>query len=140
MAKEYFRRDDNYIPVVGGVTDDTTQETKQLRVDPTTLRLKVDSNSNDGTATTGTDVLTITTAGTAIVLPTHACRRCFIQAYEGNTGTIVIGDANVVAAATTRRGLALFATQGEWFNVSNTNLLYADTTVSGEKISIYYEV
>ena len=141
MAKEYFRRDDNYIPVVGGVTDDTTQDTKQLRVDPTTLRLKVDSNSGDGASSVGDGTVTVTTAGTRVQLSATSvpCKKVFIQAHESNTGTIVVGGSTCVAALVGRRGKALFPTQGDTFFVSDLNLLYIDSTVSLDKVNYYYE-
>jgi len=107
------------------------------------VRVKVDSNGAIATspegASCGTDTTTITTAGTAVQLPNHACKRCFIQSYEGNAGTIAVGDSNVVAAAASLRGKALYPTQGDWFYVNNTNLLYVDSTANGDKVSIYYE-
>lgn len=41
MANEILRRDANRVTVLGGVTDDANQFITQLRVDPTTGRLKV---------------------------------------------------------------------------------------------------
>lgn len=41
MANEILKRDDNHVPVSGAITDDVNQEVRQLRVDPTTKRLKV---------------------------------------------------------------------------------------------------
>ena len=40
MADERLKRGSSDMPVSGGVTDDASLETKMLRVDPTTLRLK----------------------------------------------------------------------------------------------------
>jgi len=45
MADEIIKRDQNRVTVSGAVTDDANTEVKQLRVDPTTLRLKVQSLS-----------------------------------------------------------------------------------------------
>ena len=87
----------------------------------------------------GSGTATVTTAGTEVQLTGAICKRVFIQAHESNTGTIVVGDSNVVAALAGRRGKAMFATQGDWFLVNNLNLLYIDSTVSGDIINYYYE-
>lgn len=134
------KKDKNFIAGLLAEGDDANATPTPIKAVSTTGRLKVDSNSGDGTATTGTAIGTVTTAGTRVQLGDNACRRCFIQAYADNTGTIVVGDVACVAAVATQRGIAFFATQGDWFNVSNTNLLYIDSTVSGEKVSIYLEV
>ena len=141
MAREYMRRDDNYMPVIGGVTDDANLEVKQIRVDPTTLRLKVDSNSADGASAVGDGTVTITTAGTRVQLSATSvpCKKVFVQAHESNTGTVVVGGVTCVAALVGRRGKALFATQGDNFYVSDLSLLYVDSTVSLDKVSYYYE-
>ena len=87
----------------------------------------------DGTAT-------VTTAGTRVQLSAALCKKVFIQSHESNTGTVVVGGANVVAALVGRRGKALYPTQGDWFNVSNLNFIWIDSTVSGDKVNYYYEV
>jgi len=45
MANEVFSRDANRATVSGAVTDDANLEVRQLRVDPSTNRLKVQSLS-----------------------------------------------------------------------------------------------
>lgn len=45
MADEVFGRDANRVPVIGGVTDDANLFTTALRVDPSSLRLKVTSTA-----------------------------------------------------------------------------------------------
>jgi len=107
------------------------------------VAIKVDSNGVVATSPTNTAVgdatATVTTAGTRVQLSDVTCKRAFLQAHESNTGTIVVGAATCVAALVGRRGLALYSTQGDWFNVSNTNLLYIDSTANGDKVNIYYE-
>lgn len=53
MANEINKRDANYITVMTGVTDDASLDISQLRVDPTTKRLKVDQSA----LTAGTDIV-----------------------------------------------------------------------------------
>lgn len=50
---ENLKRDENRVTVLGGVTDDSAQEIKMLRVDPTTGRLKVSAIGGAGGDVTG---------------------------------------------------------------------------------------
>ena len=111
--------------------------------DPLTVAV-VDANGSQivpaGTSgTVGDGTTTVTTAGTRVQLASQACRRVIIQAHESNTGTIVVGGSATVAALVGRRGVALFATQSEIFYISNTNLLYIDSTASSDKINWFFE-
>lgn len=119
--------------------DDTTPVA--LAADPTTKRLRVDAlNEESGHGTVGDGTATVTTNGTRVQL--HAdtdCKRVYIEAHESNTGTIVVGGSTVVAASSTRRGRILLPTQGDWFKVSNLNLLYIDSTADGDKVNFFYE-
>ena len=98
-------------------------------------------NVKDGT-------VALTNAGTAQQLPDIACKRVYIECSEWNGdagncpngGAIVIGGANVVAALATRRGKTLYPTQGDWFKVSNLNLLYFDGLDDGAKLNYFIEV
>lgn len=126
--------------VLGGVTDDSSLEIKQFRVDSTSKRLLTEALvQHDGYDSVGSGTKTVTTAGTAVQLANQSCKRVIIQAHESNTGTIVVGGSSVVAALATRQGFALYPTQSAVFYVSNTNLLYIDSTVDGDKTNYYYE-
>jgi len=140
MANENLKKDANFITVIGAVDNTTDKEIVQVRVDSVSKRLLVDSETTlVGYETIGDGTATVTTAGTEVQLSDVACKRVFITAHESNTGTIVIGGSTVVAALVGRRGRPFFATQGDWFNVSNLNLLYIDSTADGDKITFYYE-
>lgn len=135
------RRDANFITSILGA-DETTGVTIPVELVSATKRLKVDSNSSDGCSSVGTGRTAIGTAGVAWQMPSASCKRVNIQtpASNGNLtngGVIVVGDSNVVAAEATRRGVALYPTQSEWFNVSNTNLLFIDATDDGA-VAIWY--
>ena len=82
----------------------------------------------------------VTTAGTRVQLDAQACKRIFVQAESDNTGIIVVGGSTVVAAAGSERGILLFPTNGQWFNINNANLLYIDSTVNGDGVSLFYEI
>ena len=142
MAAEDFKKDANFIPVIGGVDNSSDQYPTQIRVDSVTKRLLVDAQSVDvGADTIGDGTATITTTASPVQLSgsSVACKRVFVQAHEENTGTVVVGGSTVVAALAGRRGFALFPTQGEWFKTSNLNLLWVDSTQSGDKVHYYLE-
>lgn len=95
----------------------------------------------EGYDTLATGLKVVTNAGTRVQLSAASvpCKKVFIQANDQNTGELVIGDVNVVGASgATRRGTALFASQGEWFPVSDLNLIYIDSTVNGEGVHFTY--
>ena len=134
------KRDDNYVTTLlaTSATDDATPI--RVYVDATTRRLYVDMLGElNGPAAITTVRDTVTTAGTREQLATAACKRIVVQALHSNTDFIGVGDANVVAAEATGRGIRLGPGQTMEFFVSNTNLLYIDSVVSGEGISYFYE-
>lgn len=73
MADEILKRDQNSAVVLGGVTDDASQEIRMLRVDPVTGRLLVSGTGGGGTivvtdgSTTVNNVTTIDFTSGAIV-------------------------------------------------------------------------
>ena len=89
---------------------------------------------------------TVATAATAVQLGSSGtCKRVWIGSYESNGdltngGLICVGNSAVVAAAGTRTGLVLYPTQGDWFNVSNTNLLYIDSVDDAASINYFVEI
>jgi hypothetical protein len=148
VADESLRRDDNFKNVIAGVTDDTNKEIVQIRVDPTTKRLKVAASATeeDGHGSVGDGTQTVATAGTAVQLSSSSvsCKRVFVQCHKdngdlANKGLVVIGGSTVVAAANGRRGHVLYPTQGDWFKVNNLNLLYVDSLDNNAKVHFYYE-
>lgn len=50
MADEILKRDQNFVTVLGGVTDDSDQDIIMLRVDPITKRLLVSATISGGGA------------------------------------------------------------------------------------------
>ena len=143
MADTPLKKDPNYQSVAGGITDDAAQDVKPFRVNPSTYRLLTEAIAAPSSSV-GSGSIAVTTAGTRVQLPTVSCSRVFIQANGGNTGDLItVGDGSVSAGtplATNRRGLALYTTQGAWFNVSNLNLLWIDSLVNNDHVNYYYEV
>lgn len=95
----------------------------------------------EGSTSVGDGTKAVATAGTAVQLSVTSvpCKRVLIQAHENNQGAIVVGGENVVAAVDGRRGVALFSSQEESFNVCNLNLLWIDAVVPGDKVHYFYE-
>lgn len=85
---------------------------------------------------------TAAAAGTPeqITSTSRLIRRVWIQALGTNTSTIVIGGKDVDETPASRNGLALFATQGQWFDVSDLSLIWIDVAVNGEGVHYLYEV
>ena len=109
--------------------------------DPTTHRALVQAtiSGSPGTfSSAGDGTTTVTLSGTAVQLPSQACSMVTIQAHESNAGTLVVGASTVVAALVGRRGAALYPTNTYTVAVSNLNLLYIDSTSSGDKINYVY--
>jgi len=75
---------------------------------------------------------TVTTATTRVQLPDHACREVTIIAKRTNTGYIYVGGSDV---SSTVYGVQMAALDSITLNVSNTNLIYIDSSVSLEGIS-----
>lgn len=79
----------------------------------------------------------VTSAGTRVQLSTDFvfCQEVAVTAHEDNTGTIVIGDSNVVASAATRRGLALGAGQTEYLRGINLQSIWVDSTQNNDAVT-----
>lgn len=74
----------------------------------------------------------VTTAGTRIQLPAYSCKEVTIIAKKGNTGSIFVGGSNV---SSTVYGAELEQKESITLSVSNANLIYIDSSVSGEGVS-----
>lgn len=89
--------------------------------------------------TVGSGRQTVTTAGTAVQLQDHPCKMVVITAETDNTGNIFVGSSNVVAAAGSEIGFVLYTGQTSIpIPISNTNLLYINSTVNGDGVTYAY--
>lgn len=101
----------------------------------------VNINGTPGVRTQGstaitTNVLSVTTVGTRVQLPSVTCRRVTIIARKANTGIIYVGSSTVTSAI---YGIALDPKDRIEIEVSNSNLVYIDASVAGEGISYIIE-
>jgi hypothetical protein len=77
-------------------------------------------------------VQNVTTAGTRVQLPNYPCREVTLIARKGNVGSIYVGGTDVSSALF---GAELAAKDSVTLAVSNTNLIWLDSSVNGEGIS-----
>ncbi len=84
-------------------------------------------------------VKTVSSAGTDVVLGGDvACKKIDIQAQTDNTGLIAVGFTGVDATEATGTGVILYAGDTYSLEVTNLNLIYIDSTVSGEGVRYTY--
>jgi hypothetical protein len=88
--------------------------------------------STQSSSTLTANVLSVTTAGTRVQLPSIACNEVTIIAKRTNTGDIYVGGSTV---SSTVYGADLQAKDSITIKVSNANLIYIDSSVNGEGIS-----
>jgi hypothetical protein len=100
-------------------------------------RVEVNSNNSlkiieEVPSTPYTNQFTVTTAGTAVQLPSSANLSLTIKALAGNTGLIYVGDSGVDSTS----GFELSAGDSVSIAVSQNNLIWIDASVSGEKVCV----
>jgi hypothetical protein len=93
-------------------------------------------NTEQGTASIGSSSQNVTTAGTRVQLGSQACKWLTIQAKDTNTDGVIIGGSAVLYSS--RNGYVLFPSQSVTLKISNLNLIYVDSSVSGEGIGYIY--
>ena len=84
-------------------------------------------------------VTTVSSAGTDVVLGGNVvCKKIDIQAQTDNTGLIAVGFTGVDATEATGTGIILYAGDTYSLEMVNLNLIYIDSTVSGEGVRYTY--
>ena len=85
------------------------------------------------------NVTVVSTAGTDVVLGGDvACKKVDIQAQTDNTGLIAVGFTGVDATEATGTGVILYAGDTYSLEINNLDLIYIDSTVSGEGVRYTY--
>jgi len=94
----------------------------------------------DHAITGGADGVTVvSTAGTHVELASSTvCNKVDIQAQTDNTGLIAVGFDAVDATEATGTGVILYAGDTYSLEINNLNLIYIDSTVSGEGVRYTY--
>lgn len=89
--------------------------------------------------TIGDGIQLVASAGTAEALASSTkIRKVIVQARPENTDAVVVGASTVVAAAGTRRGIALVPGASVTLNVTDLANVYVDAIVTGEGVSYVY--
>lgn len=133
-------RDQNQITALLGTSSSDGSTPVILYANATTNRLLVDATTTPGGfSTVGDGRKTVAVAGTAEALgASTSTSLVIITALEANTNVVVVGASTVVAASGTRRGKPLMPNESVEIAISNLNLVYLDTVVSGEGVSFAY--
>jgi len=84
-------------------------------------------------------VTTVSSAGNDVELASStACKKVDIQAQTDNTGLIAVGFTGVDATEASGTGVILYAGDTYSLEIGNLNLIYIDSTVSGEGVRYTY--
>lgn len=118
------------------ITSASTHKPKIMNINSSGTEIFTSANPGNVTLS-GSNVLiakvqNVTTAGTRVQLPDQGCREVTIIAKRENTGYIYVGGDDVSNSV---YGAELEAKDSITLQVSNTNLIYIDASVSGEGIS-----
>lgn len=83
---------------------------------------------------------TVSSSGTPVQLSgtSTECKRIDIVALSANSGQVAIGGSTVVAASGSESGAIILPTGSYTLFVTNLNLIYIDSAVSGEGVSYTY--
>lgn len=124
----------NRVPILYGLASDGSGTPVPVAVDPTNGKVQVTS-SVSFTPTSLTTVLTgitsVTTAATRVNLPNNAIASITIKALPTNAGIIYVGGAGV----TSSNGYQLQPGDAVSFDMSNSNAIWIDSSVSGEGVT-----
>ena len=140
---------------ISASVQDTATDTGTIDSDTDAIKtavegtLTVDLGSNNYVTVTGDvghnitggadGVKTVTSAGTDVVLGLSvSVKKVDIQAQTDNTGLIAVGFTGVDATEATGTGIILRAGDTYSLEISNLNLIYIDSTVSGEGVRYTY--
>ncbi len=87
----------------------------------------------------GHGVMTVTTAGTDLVLASStAAKVVIIQAQTDNTNAVAVGAAGVDATVATGTGILLYAGDSVTLEIDNLADIFVDSLVSGEGVRYTY--
>jgi len=106
------------------------------------LAVMIQSSTGTGASSTsissrsslGVSQTNVTTAGTRVQLASNACSSVTVKAKSTNTGLIYVGGSSVSSS----NGFILSAGDSISIDITNTNLLYIDSSVNGEGVSFIF--
>lgn len=83
----------------------------------------------------------VTTSGTPVQLASQSVPegvKVIVKGKDGNTGTITFGFSSADALNTGTAHFKLLPNQANEFQVTNTDLIWIDATVSGEGVEVFF--
>lgn len=108
MADEILKRDQNSAVVLGGITDDSNQYIRMLRVDPITNRLLVSATGSTGTIAIGDTVTSGTDNSVLFINPVNTLAQSTKLTFEDTTGALsLVGYADITYNPTIQAGIVL---------------------------------
>lgn len=134
----------NGIPVSGDVVDGYIHQDVRQEFGPDDAPVRVAQATplpvRPGGTTINDGRKTVTTAGTRerLVASSTPAIQVIITAEEDNTGRVVVGGGNVVAALGSRRGIPLGPGDGITLDMPDLYNIYLDTTVDGDGVTFLY--
>lgn len=129
LLKPDLRGDTMRPTASGAITNDVNGELVNLRVNPTSKRLLIESI--DALSTVVNGIASIT--GTRTQLGSNSVNSCTFQAGGSNVGAIYVGGSTVTNAAGNNEGIKL--DKGDSFGpvtLTNTNQIYFSTDNNGD--------
>lgn len=139
MANEAAKHDVNHYPVGLAVTNDASQEIRQVRVDPTSGGLIIGGSSSIGgysTVVSGRKSSSSPGTAVAIVGSSTPCKKVSISVPTGNTSTqVAVGDSTVLATPGSERGQILIVGASTDIYISDAVNIYVDVGTSGDAIT-----
>lgn len=140
-AAEILKRDDNRVTVSGAITNDASQEVRNLRVDATTNRLLVSdvSSSASNFTTVYTARKTVATAGTPEQLPSQAVtdgQVAAVKAMHTNTNPVYVASSSGGALRTGSTSFRLQPGESFLMQLDNFNRLWVDVDTNGEGVEL----
>lgn len=137
-TSETLKYDANDRPVMGAISNDSNQEVRNLRVDPTTNALLVtDTITATGTSSYFDGRKEVATAGTAVALTatTKPFNWCLVQAELSNTGDVMVGASTVDETPATSRGFRLSPGASVGLPAGDLLYVYADSAVNTDGVT-----
>lgn len=95
----------------------------------------------EGYQSFGSGRQTVTSAGTRVQLSSTSvkCREVTVMSETDNTGLIAVGDSSVVAAEGSQRGIILLSGGSSVvLKINDLNMIYIDSSVSGDGVTYAY--
>ena len=134
MADEIIKSDANRVNVAAGVTNDANQDIVQLRVDPHSKKLLVETPVMDGNGTD--EIFTITDTNTAYAVPvTPPSQNYTLVIYNSSNSDIYLRFTPGTTA-----GIKLASGCVISFDLGGNQQIYIYSPLAGQTINVSYKI